>query len=191
MIKIIKTDRGNSSILLEITNLTKEQLLEVNKELYKNGGSTCSCGQYAMVCFGKSSRNYDNMVELIEDLQKKYVGADITYSVEDNEGVSTTTTFPEVEVPLCEDAQDCFYQCPTAKFNADIWTDPTYGGTQFTMDSIDDYGWSASIDKFLEPEEVKKIMLGYIEQIPAEGASEENWKAYFCDRWGFDFDTLC
>jgi len=197
MIKIIKTDGGNRSILLEITNLTKEQLLEVTKELYKNGGSTCSCGQYAMVCFGKSSRNYDNMVELMEDLQKKYVGADIFIKEQrenaTKEGVvvSTTTEFSKVDVPLCEVAQMYFYDRPTAPFTASIWTDPTYGGTSFKMDSIDDYGWISRTDKFLEPEEVKKIMLGYIAQIPEDGASEENWKAYFCDRYGFDFDTLC
>lgn len=197
MIKVIKEDGGNRSILLEITNLTKEQLLEVTKELYKNGGSTCSCGQYTMVCFGKSSRNYDNTVELIEDIKKKYVGADIFIKEQrenaTKEGVvvSTTVEFSEVDVPLCEMAQMYFYDRPTASFTASIWTDPTYGGTNFKMNSTDDYGWISHTDKFLDPEYVKKMMLSYIAQLPEEGASEENWKAYFCDKWGFDFDTLC
>ena len=189
MIKIIKTDLGNRSILLEVANLTSKQCLEVFNLLGTDNSESYACGPYVMVRCGMYV-NFDKMLELVGDLQKKFVCVDITYSVKDNEGVSTTTTFSEVEVPLCEDAQDCFYERPTAKFNADIWTDPTYGGTQFTMDSIDDYGWSASVDKFLEPEEVKQIMLGYLEQLPAEGASEENWKAYFCDRHGFEFDTL-
>ena len=197
MINVIKEDGGNRSILLEITNLTQEQLAEVTKELYKNGGSTCSCGQYIMVCFGKSRANYEKMVELVEDIKKKYVSADIFIKEkrdnarDDGVVVSTTTEFSTVEVPLCEDAQMYFYDRPTARFTAKIWTDPTYGSTGFTMDSIDDYGWSASTKEFLDPEKVKKIMLGYIEQLPDTGASEENWKAYFCDKLGFDFDTLC
>jgi hypothetical protein len=59
------------------------------------------------------------------------------------------------------------------------------------MDSIDDYGWQSWTEKFLEPEEMKQIMLGYLEQLPETGASEENWKAYFCDKLGYGFDTLC
>lgn len=59
------------------------------------------------------------------------------------------------------------------------------------MDSVDDYGWISRSGKFLEHEEMKQIMLGYLEQLPETGASEENWKAYFCDKLGYDFDTLC
>lgn len=189
MIKIIKTDLGNRSILLEVANLSAKQCLEVFNFLCNGDNDIYECGHYIMVRCGMYV-NFDEMLEVIESLQKKFACVDITYSVKDNEGVSTTTTFSEVVVSLCEEAQDCFYERPTAKFDADIWTDPTYGGTQFKMSSIDDYGWSASKDEFLEPEEVKQIMLGYLEQLPAEGASEENWKAYFCDRHGFEFDTL-
>lgn len=35
MIKIIKTDIGNRSILLEVANLTEDQMLEVNNFLCK------------------------------------------------------------------------------------------------------------------------------------------------------------
>ena len=104
--------------------------------------------------------------------------------------VSTTTEFSEVDVQLCKDEQMYFYNRPTGAFTAFVWTDPTYGGTSFTMDSIDDYGWHSWTEKFLDPEEVKQIMFGYLEQLPETGASEENWKAFFCDNLGFDFDTL-
>ena len=104
--------------------------------------------------------------------------------------VSSTTEFTEVDVLLCTDAQLSFYNQPTGTFTASVWTDPTYGGTFFKMKSIDDYGWRSRTNKFIESESVKKIMLGYITQIPEDGASTENWKAYFCDKLGFDFDTL-
>lgn len=190
MIKFVKTDRGNRTILLEITNLTTAQRFEVDNALCQGDSDSYDCGPLTMVCCGEFVK-FDDMVVAVEALQKKFACVDITYSVKDNEGVSTTTTFSEVEVPLCEEAQICFYQRPTARFNADIWTDPTYGGTQFTMDSIDDYGWSASTDKLLDPEVVKQAMIDYINQVPADGASEENWKSFFCDKMGLEFDTLC
>lgn len=196
MIKIIKTDRGNGSILLEVANLTEDQILEVNNFLCKGDSDSYDCGPYVMVCCGEFV-SFDEMLELVQDLQKKYVGADIYVkshninSSADGKTVNTITYMSTVEVPLCEDAQTYFYERPTAKFNANVWTDPTYGGTQFTMDSIDDYGWSSGTDNLLEPEELKQIMLGYLEQLPETGASEENWKAYFCDKLGYDFDTLC
>ena len=189
MIKILKTDRGNRSILLEISNLTAEQHFEVGDALCRGDSDSYDCGPYVMVCCGEFV-TFDDMVEHLESLQKKYACADIfVKEVRDNEGVSTTTEFSEVDVALCEFAQDCFYDRPTAKFSADIWTDPTYGGTGFHMESIDDYGWSASTEKFLDVEEVKKIMLGYINQLPEDGASEENWKAYFGAIPGFE--TMC
>lgn len=104
--------------------------------------------------------------------------------------VSTTIEFSEVDVPLCKDAQLSFYNRPTGTFTASIWTDPTYGGTSIKMKSIDDYGWVSRTSKFIDPESVKKIMLAYLEQITEAGASKENWKAYFCNKLGFGFDTL-
>ena len=195
MIKIIKTDIGNRSILLEVANLTEDQMLEVDNFLCKGDSDAYVCGPYVVVCCGEFV-TFDEMLELVQDLQKKYVGADIYVkshninSSADGKTVNTTTYMSTVEVPLCEDAQIYFYERPTAKFNANVWTDPTYGGTHFTMDSIDDYGWGSGTDNFLEPEEIKQIMLGYLEQLPETGASEENRKAYFCDKLGYDFDTL-
>lgn len=196
MIKIIKTDIGNRSILLEVANLTEDQMFEVNNFLCKGDSDSYDCGPYVMVCCGEFV-TFDEMLELVQDLQKKYVGADIYVkshninSSADGKTVTTTTYMSDVEVPLCEDDQVYFYDRPTAKFHASIFTDPVVGGTSFTMDSIDDYGWSSHSDKILDPEKVKALMIGYLDQIPETGASEENWKAYFCDKLGYDFDTLC
>ena len=196
MIKIIKTDIGNRSILLEVANLTEDQMFEVDNFLCKGDSDSYDCGPYVMVCCGEFV-TFDEMLELVQDLQKKYVGADIYVkshninSSADGKTVNTTTYMSEVEVPLCEAAQGYFYYRPTAKFSACVWTEPANGGTRFKMDSVDDYGWISRSGKFLEPEEMKQIMLGYLEQLPETGASEENWKAYFCDKLGYDFDTLC
>lgn len=196
MIKIVKTDRGNRSILLEIINLTAEQRFEVDNALCKGDSDSYDCGPLTMVCCGEFA-DFDDMVEAVEALQKKYACADIYVkshninSSADGKTVNTTTYMSEVEVPLCEVAQGYFYDRPTAKFSAYVWTEPVNGGTRFKMDSVDDYAWISRSGKFLEPEEMKQVMIDYINQVPADGASEENWKSFFCDKMGFEFDTLC
>ena len=76
MIKILKTDRGNRSILLEISNLTAEQHFEVGDALCRGDSDSYDCGPFTMVCCGEFV-TFDEMLELVQDLQKKYVGADI------------------------------------------------------------------------------------------------------------------
>lgn len=195
MIKIVKTDRGNRSILLEITNLTAEQRFEVDNALCKGDSDSYDCGPFTMVCCGEFV-DFDDMVDAVEALQQKFVRANIYVkshninSSADGKTVTTTTYMSDVEVPLCEDDQVYFYDRPTAKFHASIFTDPVVGGTSFTMDSIDDYGWSSHSDKILDPEKVKALMIGYLDQIPETGASEENWKDYFCETLGFTFEVI-
>lgn len=189
MIKIVKTDRGNRSILLEISNLTAEQHFEVGNALCRGDSDSYDCGPFTMVCCGEFV-DFDDMVDAVEALQKKFVRADISYETKPvGDGVATIR-FTDVEVPLCEDDQVYFYDRPTAKFHASIFTEPVVGGTSFTMDSIDDYGWSSHSDKILDPEKVKALMIGYLDQIPETGASEENWKDYFCETLGFTFEVI-
>lgn len=187
MINIVKTDRGNRSILLKITNLTAEQRFKVDNVLCKGDSDSYDCGPFTMVCCGEFV-DFDNMVNAVKALQQKFVCANISYETTPvGDGVASIR-FTEVEVPLCEDDQVYFYDRPTAKFRASIFTEPVVGGTSFTMDSIDDYGWVSHSDKILEPENVKALMIGYLDQIPETGASVENWKSYFCDKLGCDFD---
>lgn len=189
MIKIVKTDRGNRSILLEISNLTAEQHFEVGNALCRGDSDSYDCGPFTMVCCGEFV-DFDDMVNAVEALQKKFVRADISYETKyDKDGVADIS-FTEVEVPLCEDDQVYFYDRPTARFHASIFTEPVVGGTSFTMDSIDDYGWASHSDKILDPEKVKALMIGYLDQIPETGASEENWKDYFCETLGFTFEVI-
>ena len=165
MIKIVKTDRGNRSILLKIINLTAEQRFEVDNALCKGGSDFYDCGPFTMVCCGEFV-DFDNMVIAVKALHQKFVRDNISYETTPlGDGVDSIR-FTEVEVPLCEDAQVYFYDRPTAKFKASIFTEPVAGGTSFTMDSIDDYGWSSHSDKILDPEKVKALMIGYLDQIP-------------------------
>lgn len=197
MIKKIKQDKGNMSVLLEVKNLTNDERLGLSRILNGVTHTEYSCGQYLMVVCGEGIRKYDELLELVDTACKRYVGTVVTVDkVVDNmypNGMyaNTKITFSEVEVPICEEAQDYFYDRPTAKFGASVWTEPKYGGTSFFMDSVDDYGWRSHTEEKLESSKVKEIMVGYIEQLPEGGASEENWKEYFCGKLGFDFDTLC
>ena len=197
MIKKLKQDRGNLSVLLEVKNLTSDERIGLCRILNGVTHTECACGQYLMVVCDEGVRKYDELLGLVDIACKRYVGTVVTVNkvVEERfpngQIASTNIKYSEVEVPLCEEAQGYFYDRPTAQFGANVWTDPQHGGTSFFMDSVDDYGWCSSTDKMLEASRVKEIMVGYIEQLPEDGASEENWKAYFCGKLGFDFDTLC
>lgn len=195
MIKKIKQDKGNMSVLLEVKNLTNDERIGLSRILNGVTHTEYSCGQYLMVVCGEGLRKYDELLELVDTACKRYVGTVVTvdkvFEGKLSDGIATTQIkFSEVEVPLCEESQGYFYDRPTAKFGANVWTD-THGGTSFFMDSVDDYGWCSRTKEKLESSKVKEIMVGYIEQLPEGGASEENWKEYFCGKLGFDFDTLC
>lgn len=195
MIKKIKQDKGNMSVLLEVKNLTNDERIGLSRILNGVTHTEYSCGQYLMVVCGEGLRKYDELLGLVDIACKRYVGTVVTVDkvVEGKlpDGIaSTQIKFSEVEVPLCEEAQGYFYDRPTAKFDASVWTDKD-GGTSFFMDSVDDYGWCSRTKEKLDDSKVKEIMVGYIEQLPEGGASEENWKEYFCGKLGFDFGTLC
>jgi len=198
MIKKLKQDKGNLSVLLEVKNLTDDEHIGLSRILNGVTHTEVACGQYLMVVCSEGVRKYDELLELVDIACQRYVGTVVTV----NEAVdnmypngmyaNTKIKFSEVEVPLCEEAQYYFYDRPTAKFGASVWTEPKHGGTSFCMDSVDDYGWVSRTKETLETSKVKEIMVGYIEQLPDGGASEENWKEYFCGKLGFDFfDTLC
>lgn len=189
MIKIVKTDRGNRSILLKIFNLTAEQRFEVDNVLCKGGSDSYDCGLFTMVCCGEFVY-FDNMVNAVKSLQQKFVRANISYETTAPGDDVASIRFTEVEVPLCKDDQVYCYDCPNGKFRAVIFTEPVVGGTNFIMGSIDDYVWSSHSDKILDPEKVKALMIGYLDQIPETGASEENWKDYFCETLGFTFEVI-
>lgn len=196
MIKKIKQDKGNMSVLLEVKNLTNDERIGLSRILNGVTHTEYSCGQYLMVVCCEGLRKYEELLGLVDIACKRYIGTVVTVDkvVEGKlpDGIaSTQIKFSEVEVPLCEEAQGYFYDRPTAKFGANVWTEPTHGGTSFFMDSVDDYFWCSRTKEKLEDSKVKEIMVGYIEQLPEGGASEENWKEYFCGKLGFDFDTLC
>lgn len=197
MIKKLKQDKGNLSVLLEVTNLTNDEHIGLSRILNGVTHTESACGQYLMVVCGEGLWKYDELLELVDIACKRYIGTVVTvdkvveHRYPDGRLASTQTKFSEVEVPLCEEAQDYFYDRPTAKFGANVWKEPTHGGTSFFMDSVDDYGWCSRTEEKLESSKVKEIMVGYIEQLPECGASEENWKEYFCGKLGFDFDSLC
>ena len=186
MINIVKTDRGNRSILLKIFSLTAEQRFEVDNVLCNGDSDSYDCGPFTMVCCGEFV-DFDNMVIAVKALQQKFVRANISYETTPLRDGVDSIRFTEVEVPLCKDDQVYCYDCPNGKFRAAIFTEPVVGGTSFMMGSIDDYWWVSYSDKILDPEKVKALMIGYLDQIHETGASEENWKAYFCDKLGCDF----
>ncbi len=192
MIKKLKQDKGNLSVLLEVTNLTDDERIGLSRILNGVTHTEASCGKYLMLVCGEGLGKYEELLGLVDIACKRYIGTVVTVNkVVDShlEGMapSTNIKFSEVEVPLCESAQDYFYDRPTAKFGANVWTEPTHGGTSFFMDSVDDYYWCSRTKEILEDSKVKEIMVGYIEQLPEGGASEENWKEYFCGKLGFDF----
>ena len=141
-----------------------------------------------------------DVINKLEEIKKNVTNIFFKESKENrNNIVFSKIVSSDVDVPLAKSEQINFDYPPALFiFNACICTDPKYGGTQFSAynkesayDEEGGYGWISGTEKFLKPEEVKQIMIGYIEQIPEEGASEENWVSYFCDKYGFDFFTTC
>lgn len=193
MIKKLKQDKGNLSVLLAVKNLTDDEKVGLSRILNGVTHTEVSCGQYLMVVCNEGVGKYEELLGLVDIACKRYIGTLVTVNkvVEnkypDGTLASINIKFSEVEVPLCEEAQECFYDRPTARFGANVWTKPQHGGTSFFMDSVDDYYWCSRTKEILDEAKVKEIMVGYIEQLPEDGASEENWKEYFCGKLGFNF----
>lgn len=73
MISIIKEDREQNSFLLELVNLSMDQLRKVYSAIVAEGDSEAyMCGDYWMVIPNDDYTTWDNMSDVIHDLMDEY-----------------------------------------------------------------------------------------------------------------------
>lgn len=96
-------------------------------------------------------------------------------------------------IPLAPKEQGCFYGRPTADIHILARTEPegkdSYNYTKVVVDSIDDFMWEAWIEAVpFTGQELWGMQKDYIDQLPAGGATEKNFRDFFASRGFTSFE---
>ncbi len=93
----------------------------------------------------------------------------------------------KAKIPLAPREQGCFYSRTSADIYIHARTEPkgkdSYNYTKVIVVSIDDFEWAAELEAVpFTGQELWGMQKDYIDQLPAGGATEENFRDFFASR---------